>query len=245
MSTLRSDLLINPSELYDLTVSTNGDGTQLGQLATTGDGRYFRYIYAGGVALVPGTLLQAPAEVTGSQGLAVAAAAIGATSITTTSTVTCAANDFAGGYVVVTTTPGQGYMYQIGSHAAASAAVVTLNLVDPIVVALTTASRIDLVSNIYGGGGTLGVIINPATATSCPVGLAVAATPINYYGWAQVRGVGTVLMDAGTGVVGTAQSASNATAGAIEPFTGVQAIVGTLVTGVAATEYGAINLQLS
>lgn len=243
MSTLRSDLLINPSELYDITVSTNGDGTQLGQLATTGDGRYFRYAYAGGVALIPGTLLQAPAEVTGSQNLAVAAAAIGATSITTTSTITCAANDFAGGWVLVTVTPGQGYMYQIGSHAAASGAAVTLNLVDPITVALTTASKIDLVSNPYGGGGTLGVIINPTTATSAPVGVAVAATPINYYGWIQVGGVANVLAD-GAVTVGTALVASNGTAGAVEALTGVQAIVGTAVTGIATTEYGAVKLNL-
>lgn len=239
MSTLRSDLLINPSELYDLTVSTNGDGTQLGQLATTGDGRYFRYCLAGASALVPGKLQQASAEVTGSQNLAVAAAAIGAVSITTTSTVTCAANDFAGGWVLVTTSTGAGYQYQIGSHAAATAAVVTLNLVDPIIVALDTNSRIDLVANPYSS-----VIVNPATASSAPVGVAVAAVPATYYGWIQTRGVANVLNDGGS-TVGTNVSASNAVAGAVEAAVTAQAVVGTAVTGVATTEYGAINLLLA
>jgi len=239
MSSLGSDTLINPSDLFDLTVNTNSNGIELGALATTGDGRYFRYAYAGAVALVPGTLQQASAEVTGSQNLAVSAAAIGAVSITTTSTVTCSANDFAGGWVIVTTTPGQGYQYQIGSHAAATAAAVTLNLVDPITVALTTASRIDLVANPYSK-----VVINPTTATSCAVGVAVAAVPINYYGWIQTRGVATVLAD-GALAVGTQVVASNATAGAVEALTGVQAIVGTAVTGVATTEYGAVNLLLN
>lgn len=248
MSSLTSDILINPMDLFDISTSSltpvgttsgiNNDSAKLGALATTGDGRYFRYAIAGATALVPGTLQQASAEVTGSQNLAVAAAAIGATSVTTTSNVTCSANDFAGGYLIVTITPGQGYQYQILSHAAASAAPVTLNLADPIVVALTTSSRVDLVANPYKG-----VVINPTTATSCPVGVAVAATPISYYGWLQVRGVGTVLAD-GAVVVGTQVVASNATAGAVEALTGVQAIVGTAVTGVATTDYGAINLEL-
>jgi len=239
MSSLRSDLLINPQELFDISVSTTSDGTQLGGLATTGDGRYFRYAKAGATALVPGKLQQSSAEATGNENLGVAAAAIGDTSITTTSTVTVTADQYAGGYVVVTTTPGQGYQYQIAGHAAATSAVVTLNLTDPIQVALTTSSVIDLVANPYNG-----VVVNPTTATGLPVGVAVAATPANYYGWIQTGGVGTVLAD-GSITVGTNLVASNGTAGAVEPLTGVQALVGVAVTGIATTEYGAVNLLLN
>lgn len=238
MSSLSSDTLINPRDLFDISSNTAAEGIGLGGLATTGDGRYYRYAYAGGVALVPGTLLQASAEVTGSQNLAVTAAAIGAVSVTTTSTVTCSANDFAGGWLIVTTSAGVGYQYQIGSHAAASGAVVTLNLTDPLIVALTTGSRVDLVANPYNR-----VIINPAAASSTPVGVAVAATPINYFGWVQTAGVATVLAD-GTVTVGTTMVASNAVAGAVEAFTGVQAVVGLAVTGIATTEYGAVKLSL-
>src|SRR5665213_3040950 len=132
MSSLSSDLLVNPQDLYDISVAgtTNtggvfGDGATLGALATTGDGRYFRYSVAGAVAYVPGKLYQSPAEVTGNENLSIAAAAIGATQIVTTSTVTVTANQYAGGWALITTSTGAGYMYQIGSHAAATSAVVT------------------------------------------------------------------------------------------------------------------------
>lgn len=246
MSSISSNILINPQDLFDISVSgaTNtagvfGDGAKLGALATTGDGRHYRYALAGGTALVPGKLQQTAAETTGWENLAVAAAAIGATSVTTTSTVTVTANQLTGGYMVVTTSTGVGYQYEIGTHAAASSAVVTLNLVDPIIVALDTNSRVDLVANPYSG-----VIVNPATATGFPVGVAVAAVPATYYGWIQCRGVANVLAD-GAITVGTSLVASNATAGAVEPLTGVQAIVGTAMTGISTTEYGAVNLHLS
>lgn len=232
---LSSGLLVNPG---DLTANTASAATNLGAVAFDQSGNRYRYVLAGGTSLVPGKLQQASAEVTGNQDLAVAAAAIGATTVTTTTTVTVTANQYAGGWLMVTVTPGQGYRYLISSHPAASGAAVTLTLADPIVVALTTASRCDLVANPWSG-----IIVNPATASSAPVGVAVAAVTNAQYGWIQDQGVANVLED-GTGVVGTAQSASNAVAGAVEPFTGVQAIVGTLLTGVATTEYGSINLQL-
>lgn len=236
MSSLTSDLLINPQDLYDLTVTTAA--TQLGALATTGDGRYYRYAQNGAVLMVPGKLQQAIPEVTGNENLAVAAAAIGATSVTTTSTVTVTANQYAGGYVVVTTTPGQGYMYQIGSHPAATSAVLTLTLVDPIIVALTTSSVIDLVVNPYAG-----IVVNPTTATANIVGVAVAALPINGFGWIQTRGVASVLAQ-GTITVGTEVGASSTTAGAVVATSGVLADVGVAVTGIASTEYGAVALSI-
>lgn len=246
MSSLSSNILINPQDLFDITVSgaTNtagvfGDGAMLGALATTGDGRHYRYVLAGASALVPGKLQQGSAEVTGNENLAVAAAAIGATSITTTSTVTLTANQLTGGFVMVTTSTGAGYQYQIGTHPAVTSAVVTLQLVDPIIVALDTNSRVDLVPSIYSN-----VIINPASASGNPVGVAVAATPATYYGWVQCRGVANVLAD-GTVTVGTTVVASNGTAGAVEAFTGVQQVVGIAVTGIATTEYGAIALTIS
>jgi hypothetical protein len=246
MSSLSSDTLINPQDLYDITVAGTvntggvfGETATLGNLATTGDGRYFRYCIAGGTALVPGKLQQTAAETTGWENLAIAAAAIGATSITTTSTVTVTANQLTGGYAMVTTGTGVGYQYQIGTHPAVTSAVLTFNITDPIIVALDTTSKLDLVANPYNG-----VIVNPASASGFPVGVAVAAIPAAYYGWVQTRGVTNVLAD-GAITVGTALVASNAVAGAVEPLTGVQQIVGTAMTGISTTEYGSVNLNLS
>lgn len=238
MSSLKSDLLINPQDIFNVSSSAQADATNLGGMATTGDGRYFRFATAGAVALVPGKLQQASAEITANQNLTAVAASIGDLTISASTTVTITANQYTGGWALITTSAGVGYQYGISGHAAFTAAAPTLTLSDPIQVALTTGSRIDLVANPYAG-----VVVNPTTATSTPVGVAVAATPIGYYGWVQTRGVANVLAD-GTVTVGTAVVASNATAGAVEALTGVQAPVGIAVTGIATTEYGAINLLL-
>lgn len=239
MSSLSSDTLINPQDLFDISGGSVNDGIQLGAVSTTGDGRYFRWVQAGATALVPGKMQQAAAEVTGNENLAVAASAIGSTTVTTTTSVTVTANQYAGGYVVVTTTPGQGYMYQIGSHPAATSAVLSITLVDPITVALTTSSVIDLVANPYQS-----VILCPATATGLPVGAAVAATPVSGYGWIQTRGVASVLAD-GSIAVGVSVCTSASTAGAVKTNVAAGPFVGVSVTGIATTEYGAVDLMLS
>lgn len=213
----------------------------LGELVFSNDGRAYRYTLAGGVTLVPGKLQQAPAEVTADQNLTAVAAAVGDFTLVSTSTITVAANYYANGYALITTSAGAGYQYKIAGHAAFSAAAPTFTLADAITTtALTTGSRIDLVANPYSG-----VVVNPTTATSTPVGVAVFPVTNAQYGWLQVAGVANVLAD-GTVTVGTAVDASNGTAGAVEahPEAGVQAPIGIAVTGIATTEYGAIKLHL-
>lgn len=236
---LSSNIFLNPGDITaNFSSISDAGNVSLGAAAFDNAGNRYRFVKAGGTALVPGKLQQAAAEVTADQGLACAAAAIGATSVTTTSTVTVTANQYAGGWLVVTITPGQGYRYLISSHPAATAAALTLTLEDPIVVALTTSSRVDLVANPYSG-----VIVNPTTATSAPVGAAVSAVTASYFGWVQDGGVASLLSDGGA-TVGTAQVASNGTAGAVEALTGVQAPVGIALTGIATTDYGAVLLNI-
>lgn len=229
-------VLVEYQDLF--TSTTNANYMDLGGTATTGDGRFYRFVLAGATALVPGTLLQSPAEVTANQNLAVAAAAIGDTTVTTTTTLTATLNQYAGGYMAVTVTPGQGYIYKIKANPAVTTAALAITLEDPIQVALTTASRIDLYPSPYTS-----VIINPSTATSAPQGVAIYPVTAAQYGWIQVSGQTNVLAD-GAVVVGTTVVASNATAGAVEAFTGVQAVVGVALTGIATTEYGLIDLHL-
>lgn len=205
----------------------------LGAEMKSSDGRSFRYVLAGGTTLVVGNLQQAPAEDTGDQNITPTAAAIGDTSVLTSSTMTVTANQYAGGWMIVSITPGVGYQYRIRSHPAATAAALTFRLEDPIQVALTTTSRVDFVANPYGS-----VVVNPTTATSAPVGIAVNNITNAQYGFIQTRGVATILSDGGS-TVGTNVSASNATAGAVEAAVTAQAFVGTALTGVATTDYGA------
>lgn len=216
---------------------------ELGARAESPDGRTFRYCLAGATALVPGKLQQAPAEDTAHQNLAVAAAAaIGATSVSVTLGASAAtANQYAGGWLVVTTTPGQGYQYKIAAHpASAGSESITVELSDPIAVALTTSSVVDLVANPYSK-----VIINPTTLTSAPVGAAVYPIAAGEYGWLQTKGVCTLLAD-GANAVGSNLVASNGTAGAVEDAAapGAQPLVGTALTGCATGEYGAVLLNL-
>lgn len=226
-----------------LMASETSPSVALGSKVWSDDGRAFRYALVGsGAALVPGTLLQSAPEDTAHQNLTPAAAAIGATSVTVTlgsSAVT--ANEYAGGFLIVTTTPGQGYQYKISSHPAADAsATVVLTLDDPIEVALTGSSVVDMVLNPYSA-----VIINPTTLTSAPIGVAVYPIAASAYGWIQVEGVAALLAD-GANAVGANLVASNGTAGSVEDAAtpGAQPLVGVAVTGAATTEYGAVRLML-
>lgn len=213
---------------------------ELGQRMVTSDGRAFRYARAGTTALVVGNVLQSPAEDTGDENIAATAAAVGDTSITTAA-MTVTANQYAGGYVTVTVTPGLGQTYRIKSHAAYTAAAATFQLEDPIEVALTATSRLDFVANPYNS-----VVVAPTTPTGVIVGVAVNNITASQYGWIQVQGICNVVADAAGVTLATGDvSLSNATAGNVESFVSGQPVVGKAVTGIAANESGVIYLQIS
>lgn len=215
----------------------------VGELVHSNDGRAFRYCKVGATALVPGLVYQAPAEdTTNFQNLTVTAPSAGATSIVTTSTVTLTANQLAGGFLVIeSATTNAGQVLRIQGHAAASAAVVTINLDDPVVYAPTGTVQIDMHPNPYKS-----VIVAPTTESSSPVGVALYKVTAAYFGWLQTHGaapvlaqgtvsVGDALVLAGTSVAGTVvtQGANSTTAQ-----------VGTALTGIASTDYGLAFLTI-
>lgn len=215
----------------------------LGAVGFTSDGRRFRYVRNNATnAMVAGELQQSQVEDTGEQALSVAAAAIGATQVTTTSTVTVTANEYAEGYIVATVTgAGLGRYYKIKSHPAATAAVVTFTLYDPIETAFTATTDIDVVPNPYD------LVLQYATGlTGIPVGVAMTAVPASSYAWVQSGGPGVCLADAsGAVTVGTKVTVSNQTAGCIEDAdSDTQPVVGVALTGIAQAEYGMVNLML-
>lgn len=215
----------------------------LGSYVETSDGRGFRYCKVGATATVAGKVYQSKAlDATNDQpsgGHSVAAAAIGATSVTTTSTVTVTANEFAGGYLAVVVTPGEGYTYRISGHAAASAAVVTINLDDPIQIALTTSSKVIWCANPYDG-----VVIEPGTPTGKIVGVAPRIITAAYFGWLQTRGVASVLFT-GTGAAGkVVGSLTGGTSGSMAPAIAATNIGGEhMATGITG-EYSLIYLTI-
>lgn len=184
----------------------------LGSRAVTKDGRVFRYAQAGAADLVAGNVQQSAAPIANHLANTPPAVAVGATSFTYTPGATAgAANLYAEGYLQVDTTPGNGYTYQVSGHAAiTSATAFTLNLVDPIQVALTTSSRVGLVHNPYKN-----VIVNPTTATAAVAGVAPYIISTTQYGWLQTWGPCSTLIN-GTPGVGIGVVISATTAGAVD-----------------------------
>lgn len=213
----------------------------IGELAHTADGRMFRYCKAGEL-LVTGKVYQASAEdTTNLQNLIVATSAVGATTITTTSTVTLTANQVAGGILIIeSATLGAGQSFRIKSHPAATAAVVTFTLEDPVVTATTGTVNIDIVPNPYAN-----VVVSPITAkTSSDVGVAIYPIASGEYGWLCTHGPCGVLAQ-GTVVVGTQLvSTLVTTTGTVVALTGVQMWLGYAITGIASTDFGMVYLMI-
>ena len=214
----------------------------VGTIGYTPDGRKFKYAKFG-AALTAGELLQSAVEDTGEESILMAAASIGAKEVTTADSITVTANQYANGYMVATAEggTGNGYLYRIKSHPAATAAVCTFALYEPIKIALSAATQCDFVKHPLDS-----VIQNPISATGAPVGVAVIATTSGYYGWIQVAGPGLVKSDAsGAVTVGAIVTASNQTAGCVEDGdTDTQAIVGVAITGIAQAEFGLADLKI-
>lgn len=222
-----------------------------GERFDAADGREFVIVQNGTVALTAGKLVQAPPIVANHQNLAVTAySPASSTQPYTTITVTLGAtaatvNQYAGGFVVVNDNNGEGQTLKIASHPAAdSAGSLTLTLEDTAVTAITTASEVCLIPNLY-----VGVVINPTTATNTPVGVtlyaiaASTASTTNVFGFIQTKGPVSALAQGAIGVgLGAMPSTSVAGALAVIDATGAQ-VARALQAGVD-TEYRTVYIDL-
>jgi len=228
----------------DLNSNDSVQQMNVGAYAETPDGRGFRYALNGAVATIAGQVYQsAVLDATNDQpsgGLAVAAVAIGGTTITTSTSTTWAVNQFAGGYLSVVVTPGQGYLYRIKSNTATAGAVGgVIVLEDPLVIALTSASKVIVIEHPYSN-----VIVAPATPTGTLAGVAPSIISIARYGWIQTFGAASVLFT-GTGAAGKAVGTlSGGTIGSAAPAIAATNILGYhMATGITA-EYALIFLTI-
>jgi hypothetical protein len=199
----------------------------LGTRGWTQDGRAFAYVKAGGADLVAGNVVQSVAPVTTNLAQTPTAAAIGATTVIITAiTTTVVANQYAEGYLMGDTTPGNGIVYTIQSHPAATggtALTLTLMPDDPVQVAITTASRFNLVASPYTG-----VIQTPTAKTGTIVGVAQYVITTLQFGWVQTWGPCSVLIN-GTPAI-TAPIINGATAaGSVDVFTTAAFATATLI----------------
>lgn len=192
----------------------------LGALGVDKYGRRFRYVQAGGSALVTGHLLQEPAEDTAFRSMAVAvAAAIGADEVEVTLGGTATtANQFDDGQALVESSTGIGQLFGLKSVEAVSASgQATLKLDRPLKIALTTSSQISIRKSSYDG-----VIDMPTTHTGRPVGVALYAMTASYFGWIVSGGDAACLFDTGTNTSDsvTGVEPSSAVAGSVMPSAG-------------------------
>lgn len=189
---------------------------QIGEEARTADGRRYRYCLVGITALVVGNCIQSRIEDVDHDDVAVRVTAAGATELLITTgsgNGALDAQEYAGGYAVIDTTPGLGYVYRISRHDAIAASTdgsLFLEACDAVQVALSALSKVTLVASPYNG-----VIQSPVTTNSgTPVGGAIYPITAAQYGWIQSGGAGAALI-AGTPGVGQPVTNQGATAGAL------------------------------
>ena len=252
MSTLKNDIIVNPSDLFAqiANTSTTAPYSQftlpLGSRSVTGDGREFRLVQAGASALIIGQLQQSAAPQANLIDVTAVAVAVGATTTTLTISTGTAitAGQLSGGFYQTygTVANGGGQIYQISSNTAVTSGgtSITLTLADAVVAAITTSATVNIIAPVYGA-----VIQCPSTITGTPVGIAVTNLAASYYGWVQVKGVANALI-AGTPAIGTGLVPPNAgTAGALQVQAATLSNIATnLKTGVDG-RYGPVDLLIS
>ncbi len=223
------------------------------------DGRVFALVQNGASALVSGVLVQSPASIGANHtGLTTATAAIGATQITVTLGGTLVtANQYAGGYAVISAGTGIGQTLKIASHPAQSTTTgtVVLTLEDPLSVAtLASDTKTSLTLPQFGGPNgtaftTHGVVVCPTTLTGRVIGATLYPIPASSatvlsYGFIQTKGAVGVLNQGSTSI-GLDLMPSASVAGAVCTYVvATKTRIGTATVAGEDTKAQLITLQL-
>jgi hypothetical protein len=207
---------------------TQADSSQqFGALIETGHGRdVFRYAKVGAANIGKGKLQLAPAVVANHLNLVVptqangGSTALGSKRLQVTLGGTAAtANQYAEGFAVINAGTGLGQNFNILSNnvQASTTGALTLDLDDPIYVALSTAdSRVSLVHNPYNG------VVEAASKTRHAAGVPLIDLALGTYGWLKTKGLmGTLIGSAAT--LGSRLTSDGSTAGAVTDNTDVTA----------------------
>lgn len=220
-------------------------GIYLGQKFPGQNGKEFTFALAGASALVVGNLLQNSANDTQFDDMAVpAATAAGLDSVTITNgTTVVTANQFVGGSLLVSVTPGLGEEYTIVGHGTAtSGSAWVLQLDRPLRTAWTTSTKVSARRSLFSG-----VIQMPATTqTGIPVGVAIYAIPAGEYGFIQTDGIASILSDGSTFAVGSMVGTPSGTAGCITVAAAgtTKTIVGNSIRAAASGKTIQVDLKL-
>ena len=247
-----------PLDIFKTSTDTSL-ATMVGSKFDSVDGREFVLVQNGGVALVAGNLIQGPVSIGANHtGLAVVSnVVIGAKAITVTLGGTLAtANQYQGGFAVVSAGTGLGQTFRIASHPAGTLnGNVVLTLEDAVLVALASAdSKISLTLNPYGSMygtdvTTSGVVISPTTATGPSIGVTISPIPastatVPSYGLIQTKGP-VACLNIGNTAIGLDVMAGSGTAGSVITYiAATRNRVGTATVAGENAKAQIINLQL-
>lgn len=209
----------------DSFTATSDQRFPLGFRAETRDGRAFRYAQVGVSDTVAGDLYQGAAPIPNHLARTAPVVAVGATSFSFSPGATGgAANLYAEGFLQVDTTPGNGFTYAVSGHATITGSVAfTVNLVDPIQVALTASSAVGLIHNPYKN-----VILPPTTSTGRVCGVAPCVGTATFFQFLQTWGPCSVLIN-GTPAVTAPVINSATTTGSVDVWTAGAQPTSTLV----------------
>lgn len=199
------------------TQSTTQSGVAIGQLASTSDGRAYRYALNGGVALAVAELcINADVDTNVVNKTVAATTAIGAQSVLINVSGTVVANAYAGGYFTVSDATGEGVNYLVtGNGGRTGSGTITVYLQDPLTIALTVSvSEYTLTQHQYAG-----VVVSIADQADMPVGIPNIVVAIAGYAWLQTGGSCSVLWDENV-VKGLALTTGTGTVGAVEALDG-------------------------
>lgn len=196
----------------------------LGTIAETADGRVYRYSKVGASNIAKAKLnVNADLDSNVTNKAVTVASAAGTYVVSFTAGGTQTQDTYRDGFLTVNDATGEGIQYAVGSHSGGTA--VTVNLKEPIVVALVAStSEVTLKQNTWGG-----VVISATDQADQPVGVANVDATAAYFVWLQTRGECSVLNDASTVTKGLELTISAATAGAV----GLKDAVGEAKVGVA------------
>jgi len=239
--------------------------TLCGVRFNTNDGRQVVMVRNGATAITSGLLVQAPAEVTAFNHLAITVpaatpATAGTNQILVTNGATVLnANQFQLGYLLVTNGTGIGQTLQIASHQpAAASGTFIVTTVDPIQVTLDATSTVTLVPNPYiatvvSATGLTGAVVGASfyaisastasTFSGTTGALTTAGTPV--YAFVGCHGVWGVKADAtSTPAVGLPASASTTTAGNVTVFTAAKQFIGNMAGTATSAKQAPVYLML-
>lgn len=217
----------------------------VGTMGITNDGRTYRYAQAAGTALEPGQLCIAPDIEAQHEDRDVNTFAVGDKSITVSiGSTAITGNEYQEGFVNITDATGQGIMYKIKScPATAINSDVIIELEEPIVVVAEANTTVTLYRNKHRD-----VVVSDGTQADLPVGVPNVEIAANAFGWLQIGGPCSILVDSNDTTAGTPITVGDGTSGAVETHnaaTEVYVGIQPAGTGADTGEYGIFELALN